>query len=513
MRLDISIEHLQHIRHIDFSVDLSGKSLICIAGENGSGKTVLFKAIKNLISSDTIQKTSSPGSVSPQTMIRYRVDGKEILFNYDAKKKVLDSKDPVPTSLRKGISIELPIPYGERFVFFKRIAEIDAQLRSQIVQKRYKKPEELVDFLESVYKKKSFERLAEIKIGKLSYYAIVFDHDYYLREDHFSSGEYFLVSLYRQIVSGRAAIFIDEIDISLDAAAQVRLVSWLKIFKEKYHTTFVFTTHSLAMMKTLDSDELFYMEHKQDGGLTIENRSYGFIKSTLFGFKGWDRYILTEDEVLKDFLEHLIAKYCRKSFFQYKIIYVGGGTNTTDLMDRNKTEKFFSADPDNVITILDGDQRTTAHAVKSNVYCIPVDSIEKELLTKCLQGQFWNETELRAVIDDCDRLRDFLEKTHSRKRSWIKIFFYWITLRFFKNTSIRRRLSIAKGEPAKSKDFKNAGKRLFKYLIAQKKYSKEQIFDFIISKNSSQMISLSGQVDEFINLKIQKENIGEAAVR
>jgi len=56
MKLEISIQNVQHIKRIDFSVDLAGKSLVCITGKNGSGKTTLIKAIKNLISADTFQK-------------------------------------------------------------------------------------------------------------------------------------------------------------------------------------------------------------------------------------------------------------------------------------------------------------------------------------------------------------------------------------------------------------------------------------------------------------------------
>ena len=39
------------------------------------------------------------------------------------------------------------------------------------------------------------------------------------REDYLSSGEYFLIRLYRTIMSSARLIVIDEIDISLDAVA------------------------------------------------------------------------------------------------------------------------------------------------------------------------------------------------------------------------------------------------------------------------------------------------------
>ncbi|WRL07280.1 hypothetical protein RO494_03640, partial [Pseudomonas aeruginosa] len=42
-------------------------------------------------------------------------------------------------------------------------------------------------------------------------------------------------------------------------------------------------------------------------------------------------------------------------FFTYQIIHVGGGSNVVDLMRQNSTEGFFST-PENVISVLDGDQ-------------------------------------------------------------------------------------------------------------------------------------------------------------
>lgn len=503
MKLEISIQDVQHFKKIDFSVNLAEKSLICITGKNGSGKTTLIKAIKNLVSADTFQKTSSSRSFSIKSKIHYKLNGKDIVFKYDIDKKLIDSRDSIPNSLRKQIFIELPIPHGERFNFFQKISEIDPDLRSLIVAGRYSSPNELINFLNSIYATNKFEKLVEVRIRKVPYYAIILDDGYYLREDYFSSGEYFLISLYRRIVSGYLAIFIDEIDISLDAAAQVRLVEWLRTFNGAYNTTFVFTTHSLAMMRMLDPNELFYMEERADGSTAIENRSYAFIKSTLFGFNGWDKYILTEDDVLKDFMEHLISKYCKQSFYQHKIIYVGGGTNTTDLMKRNETERFFSKDKKNVIAILDGDQKKLPHANKENVYCIPMESVEKELLARCLSGEFWDFNKLRNVIDDHQRLIDFMSKQRSNcnNKNIFKALLLKLVLIMRKTPSLRRKLSIANGEPAKDKDFNKAGKKLFNHLIKSREFTKQDIFDFLIKKNFKEVEKLQHRIEKFICLE------------
>lgn len=334
-------------------------------------------------------------------------------------------------------------------------------------------------------------------LSGVPYYVIPYDDDYYLREDHFSSGEYFLISLYRRIRSHYLAIFIDEIDISLDAAAQVRLVEWLRRFKDIYQTKFVFTTHSLAMMRTV-SDELFYMEEQADGAISIERKSYGFVKSTLFGFNGWEKYILTEDAVLSDFLKHLIDQHCARPFYQFKIIFVGGSKNTTDLMQRNKSEKFLTEEYRNVIVVLDGDQRKTALAKKENVFCIPMESVEKELLTRCLKGEFWDTRELQRLIPDHDRLQAFSRGEKYSGGNLLKRLFYQFILIFRKDTEVRRKLSAARGEPIKERDFSNAGKRLFAHLTARE-FTQQQIFDFLIEKNPTSISSLLNALEQFLS--------------
>lgn len=71
---------------------------------------------------------------------------------------------------------------------------------------------------------------------------------------------------------------------------------------------------------------------------------------------------------------------------------------------------------------------------------------------------------------------------------------------FRKNTALRRKLSVALGEPVKEKDFSNAGKRLFKYLEKNREYSRQQIFEFLIKKNSREISVLLRTIEDFICL-------------
>ena len=389
MHFRIELNKVQHVERLSLELDLSKFKLTCIVGRNGVGKTTLVRSLRNLAQADTFLQTAAPGIFSSNSKIRYSLDGEEVIFEFDERIDSLNCRREISQRMRALISVELPIPHGERFNYFQSISRADRDIRRQIVLEEYSVPHELVDFLSDVYSPEQFQSLIETRIGGRSYFSILREDKTYLREDYFSSGEYFLINLYRTIQGSRRLVVVDEIDISLDAAAQVRLLKHLRRFAQLYRTNVVFTTHSLAIMRTLEDDELLYMERFEDETI-LQPVSYSYVKSILYGFSGWDRYILTEDEVLQGFLESLIRKRFQDVFFRYKIIYVGGGAQVVDLLKRNWGSQFFS-EPKNVIAILDGEFKTTHFAKECSVYCLPFESVEKALYKHFLDDDFQEE--------------------------------------------------------------------------------------------------------------------------
>lgn len=378
MKFQLKLLNIQHIKELNFNIDLSKNQLMCIVGKNGVGKTTLIRAIKNFIATDTFSKTASPNIFNNDSQIIYTIDKNKYDFRYNSKLKVIDTKDIIDSQIKNEISVELPLPHGERFSHFQRLGSIDEELRKKISLQEYNKPNELINFLSTVYNSDRFNNLKEISIKGNKYYFILKDDNYYIREDYLSSGEYFVISLYKMIQQRCRLIVIDEIDISLDASAQVNLIKELRKFCTEYKINIVFTTHSLALMKTLLSPELQYMDNEETC-VTLTNVSYNYVKSLLFGFQGWDKYILTEDEMLEKYLNYLLTYDDHSIFSRYKIIYIAGGSQVVSLMNRNKTEQFLSS-PDNVISVLDGDQKAERHCRNNDkVFFIPFDSIEKQL--------------------------------------------------------------------------------------------------------------------------------------
>ena len=386
MRFRVELCNVQHIKQLTLEVNLAQNKLTCLVGRNGVGKTTLVRALRNLSQSDTFLNTARAEIFEPSSVIRYCLDGKLVTFNYDQQIKTLNCKTDIPREFRSLCTAELPIPDGTRFNFFQSVSRADREIRRQITLGEYDHPAELVDFLGSIYSSDKFESLIEIRSGLQSYFCILQENGKYIREDYLSSGEYFLINLYKMIKGPARLIAVDELDISLDAAAQVHLVRQLRKFCTNYNCNILFTTHSLAMMRTLENTELFYMG-RSNGTVTFDPVSYSYVKSRLFGFTGWDRYILTEDDVLAGFLTVLIDRCCENVFFDFKIIYIGGGSQVVDLLERNRTEKFF-AEPEAVVAVLDGDQQQKKIARQSGVWCLPFKSVESALKDYYEEGGF-----------------------------------------------------------------------------------------------------------------------------
>ncbi|EGR1444981.1 AAA family ATPase [Vibrio cholerae] len=387
MNIEITLNNVQHVKELNFNLNAEDGRLVCLVGKNSVGKTTLLRAVRNIYLNNTFIETAAPYIFNEHSLLKYKFDDTEISFTYNKRLQSVDTKQLIPDDIRNLFLVELPIPHGERFNQFKRLSDLDEEIRAKIALSQYSTPELLIEFLNAVYLDERFVNLKEVNIKGKSYYFILKDDNdrFYIREDYFSSGEYFVINLYRSILSEKKFIFIDEIDISLDSSAQVNLLKALRGACSKYGSTVIFTTHSLALMKTLSCEELFYIEKGDNNNITITNRSYEFVKSVLYGFKGYDRYILTEDKCLEDYIRYVIGKH-ENLFFSHQVIYIGGGSQVVDLLHRNKINEFLSND-DNIMALLDGDQKDKPyHRGLSNVFFLPFSNIEMEIYSRYLAG-------------------------------------------------------------------------------------------------------------------------------
>lgn len=397
-KFTIHIKDIQQIKELNFSINLNTSGLHVIVGKNGVGKTILFKGIQNLVTSNTFVKTSNSYIYKQSSSIKYSIiedtSTLDYLFVYNEQVKTVDFKGEVDSHILDNIYVELPIPFGKRFSQFQRLGELDGEIRLNIISKKYEEPTALISLLNYIYDTDRFNDLKAISIKKEKYYVRVLEDDYYIREDYLSSAEYFIISIYKIIQKKCKLIAIDEIDISLDAMAQVRFIEKLRELSREYNIKILFSTHSLALIKTLSKEELHYMELKE-GICSFENKSYNYIKSLLYGFQDYDKYILTEDKILKDYMEYLLRN--RNIFSKYIILPIGTHDSTVRLMEINVDKKVFEHQ-NNVCCVLDGDA-IGQYPDREDIYFLPFLSVEKELHTYFNNGDGFidfDDMELRS---------------------------------------------------------------------------------------------------------------------
>lgn len=374
----IGIKNIKGLAELEATFDFSEKDVVIITGKNGSGKTTLIKAFRLLYDLQVFDKTSNANSLNSSSSVSFRLGDivPELSFSYNSKLKALDTKQPLPS--KKLVLSELPIPFGNRFEQFSLVAKFDSDIRTSIASSKYEQAEGIADFLGCIYpESERFTELKQTKIGKHTFYFVLQENDYYIREDHFSSGEFFLIQLYRLVTTGAKLIVIDELDISLDASAQVRFLAAIKPILKEHNSKLIMVTHSLALMETANEGDLYYLE-RQNNAVTLEQRSFGYVKSDLYGFKGKDRYILTEDTVLAGFIEYLISASEIQPFFNYEIIPVGGEPQVKAMTAKNDELEIFGPS-ERVIVIIDGDifgEVKRQYKGPTTVIASPVDDIE-----------------------------------------------------------------------------------------------------------------------------------------
>ena len=418
--LKIEINNIQHIKSLNCKFDLNKSGLHCIVGKNGVGKTTLIKVLQNYKETNFLDKSSRLNIINNDSYIVYSFDEEEFRFDSERldNKYILDSKSELNQNIQNKIFTELPLPIGKRFNAYAKLGEIADDFRQKFALDEYKIPKELISIFYDVYQNNKFKDLKEVVIKDTSYYLIPIDNQNYIREDDFSSGEYMLIQIYKLIQNKNKLIVIDEIDISLDAAAQVRFIKVLDKLAKENELNIIFTAHSLAIMKLFSDDNfdgsLYYMNKVEDKTI-IEKCSYNFIKAELFQFIGYDKIILTEDKILCDYIKYLLRD---KSFFtKYEIIPCGGFGETFKIYETNIKHSILGTE--NVKIVLDRD-KYSKYQDKDFIYFIPFNDIEIECLSLYRKKVIKNFEEinekLKIIPNEKDRSKYVVENLQKNEK-------------------------------------------------------------------------------------------------
>lgn len=382
MKISLNIKKLQHIKNGTIELDMGDTNIICIVGKNGVGKTSLIKSINLTKDIKAFEETANEETEILLSIDKNNENTEKLTYFYDEKTKSLDCRE-VMQSLK--LHIELPIPFGARFNGYPQLSKSDSEIRTMYLQGKYDENREIIDFFSKIYPNcNKFKELKELDIRGSKYYILPDGDDRYIREDYFSSGEYFILNIYKTLLSkDKEVIIIDEIDISLDASAQVNLVRELDYLCNKYKKKIIFTSHSLVIMRVLYNElrmPIYYLSNNE-GEIKIIKTSYGFVVGEMFGFDEYDKYIIVEDILLEKYIRHLLSSL--GDIFEgkkIKTLYIGGAEEVKDFLKGSRV-KILNKDKKDVIAIVDGDKKHVKF--QDRILHIPFDSVEKELMKKC----------------------------------------------------------------------------------------------------------------------------------
>jgi AAA15 family ATPase/GTPase len=360
--ITINIQNLKNISNLNFNFTLE-PGVIAIIGANGCGKSSLMTCIAKLVFPGIFQKEFS-GAYYNSAHIEYDFLDQSVIS------KTVWNKTPNwyaaqgYTDMLKLIGFyEASILNGTRFN--NRTVHIHRPVNLTLSDYY------LINSLNYITDSNKFNDLFYNRTEKR--YALKITNPlsgniYYIDELEFSTGEYFLLSVLRQMHSlarttqrqtETGMLIIDEIEISLHPVAQQRFATILKQYAEDHNVLVFIATHSLQIIDVLNPNNVYLMENNQ-GQCTLSSPTYtGYVGSKLYNFVSYDRIILVEDELAKFFLQKIISthQYCQN--LTHVIIPIGGWDKVLEIALLNTTNHYFNSD--RVLCILDKDIQPLAN--------------------------------------------------------------------------------------------------------------------------------------------------------
>ena len=470
--LSVEINHIRGIGNLKIKMPLT-PDVYAITGINGIGKSTLLSCITPRLKRPVSFLTLSEFS-SPESSIKFKIDQTEELWTVE--NGTWECKGNQELFLR-GFQ-EGSLTNGTRFInissngfrYYKQLLNGDPNL---VVPADDFVKENLGIILQNDRKYYSdLYRLDRVKAEKRYKYRGVV---YYLNignklvsQFELSTGEFLLINLLHLfnnlLVRTNNAeklnmILIDEIELALHPSAIKRLVDFTKTIAQKYNVAIYFSTHSLEIINSLPTDNLFYLHKIEAGKIACETPCYpAYITRDIYTHSGYDVLILVED----DLAQFLVSRYINKKRLDYnkriQVLPVGGYDNTLEL-HHNFLEEEILQPVSHIISIIDGDVENQVIAKRrddgkwskipsDSILFLPIESLEKYLKTELFDKK--NYVLMRL-------LRDRLYKFESDIN--------WFEKEYQQNIDNKRNDDLAKGKQAKPDiEYFENGKNLFAIL-------------------------------------------------
>lgn len=345
----IEICNLRNIRRLKFSIPDRGVWLL--TGANGSGKTSLLACIRRLGSRNAFP-VHFPSSLRSDRLdnhssgtVTYEVNGTAVEYAYRGQRWT-----PRPRSASHMFQ-----SFGYSSVTYIGATADRITPRPEDFDTRHVKTvdRQIISAANQIFQTEKFSNLRSINLARgVGNDAFVLSlgtsPQTYHSEKHFSLGELCVLKLLRLLknVANNSMIIVDELEMALHPRAQVELLRYLEQQAKSKSLTVIFSTHSVTLLKTIDSSRIIYLERQDDGAI---HPVVGCFPTYAIG------NIASDEEALPDimlYVEDLFARDLLGSFYELfvnekytdptlrpsaKIVPVGGFNEVIGFLDRNRS--------------------------------------------------------------------------------------------------------------------------------------------------------------------------------
>ena len=226
--------------HISFNINLKEK--VALIGQNGTGKTTIFKLILKEIMPTLLPKEDKPGEISilGNTSIGY--------LNQNAI-----------TNINNTVYEELLLPFKETIKLEKEINSYDSSSLND--EESINKYNELIEKFEKL---RGYTYLNEIKemVSKFSFPLDILDR----KVSSLSGGERMKIAFIKILLFNYDVLLLDEPTNHLD----ISTIEWLESFLKDYKGTILFISHDTYFISNLATKILELENHK----VTTYNTTY-----------------------------------------------------------------------------------------------------------------------------------------------------------------------------------------------------------------------------------------------